>query len=140
MNTSKSKNLEFIKLTGQKSDLENARNFVSLALKNSKFSARDKNLLTVAVEEAVTRSFGTDKYDVTVGVEVTDTLFNVESMDTNNDYQINFADVKNTKNDNMNSPEDMSLYFILQIMDEVKYVYRRGFDNILSLIKFVPSY
>jgi len=130
-----------LRLTGALNDLAVARSFVSKILSKSQFPKRSQHLLVLAVDEAVSRSVNiSDEYDLSLFVDVNETLFKVEVVDSNNDYAIDFTRNKFNGNwRNEQSKKDLSIFVILEIMDEVKYVYRRGFNNVLTLIKFVPA-
>lgn len=137
----KNNGANLIRLAGAENDLAIARSFISKILEKSRFGKREKRLLILAVDEAVSRSVNVKgSYDLSLQAEVNETCFKASVIDSNNDYSIDFSRAKFNKNwCQEQSKKDLSIFVILEIMDEVEYVYRRGYNNILTLIKFVPA-
>jgi len=123
--------------------LEQVRNFVSAFLEESPFGDRDRRLLVLAIDETVTSNIRFSEAmdrrgDTTVTLELTQDCLRVRIVDTGQDREpdstVGFeAHVQRTRQ------YEMAIFMIQQIMDEINYVYRKGFQNEMELVRFVHS-
>ena len=120
--------------TGEKRRATANRSFVSKVLNKTRFVLREQHLLILAVDEAVTRSTTAEgDYEISLKLTINDVCFKAEVVDSKNDYALPLSGPKMSKNwRNEQHKKDLGIFVILEIMDEVKYVYRRGFNNIFA--------
>lgn len=130
-------------MTG-KETLESCRRFVMDALKGSKFSEKDKRYIVLAVDEALTHicdySLGmSDPHEVGLELQVDDVRFLARISDSRTDFSgLMSADARDEAWRDLAGKRQMGVFLIRQIVDEVRYSFRRGFENELTLLKFVP--
>jgi anti-sigma regulatory factor (Ser/Thr protein kinase) len=122
------------------------RKVVSKMWRLNKLPLKDMRLVTLAIDEAVSvivqhASAIKQSGNITINLDINDVRFKVVIQDN-----IHYFDV-----DNLSESErrtlllkerryQISLYLITTAMDEVSYVYKKGFENELHLIKFInPS-
>lgn len=125
--------------------LNEVRTLMNETLAGLSISRRDKDLLVLAVDEAVTSVVQYARHkgfqnEVTLSVDVDDVRFKAVLMDSLNVFDLNGAaasDAALAERVATEKPFTMSISLIRQIMDEISYVYRKGFENELTLIKFL---
>lgn len=130
-------------LEGGSEDLELARKFVSSQLVESRFNDRDGSLLVLAVDEALSHIVSyTDElgspHKIRLGVDVDETRFVARIQDSCTDFGDRLHVPRDEDLRSAANKGQLGIYLIRQIMDEVKYTYRRGFENELVLLRFVP--
>ncbi|MGE4159324.1 MAG: ATP-binding protein [Planctomycetota bacterium] len=127
-----------------KETLESCRRFVMNALKGSKFSDKDKRYIVLAVDEALAHicdySLGMgDPHEVGLELQVDDVRFVARICDSRTDFTgLVSSDAREEAWRDMAGKRQLGLFLIRQIVDEVRYSFRRGFENELTLLKFVP--
>ncbi|MHC5036903.1 MAG: ATP-binding protein [Planctomycetota bacterium] len=121
--------------------LEPVRRFVAEFLKDSPFNERDRGLLVLAIDETVTSNILYSEASgrngsTTVSLELNDACLRVRVNDTGSDR---FADSEEVFQENLKRARqyEMSIFLIQQIVDEIHYIYRKGFQNELELIRFI---
>ncbi|MFA5793521.1 MAG: ATP-binding protein [Candidatus Brocadiia bacterium] len=119
--------------------LAQVRRLVSKIWKQDRLPEREGRLVALAVDEAlsaiVRHAIGTKRPgNIDVVIHIDDVRFKAVITDNTNGNHINYTDPKVVKNERQ---YQMGVYLISAIMDEVEYSYRKGFQNELSLIKFI---
>lgn len=103
---------------------------------------RDGNLVVLAVDEAVSsivsHARGTDRRgEVRVAVDIDETRFKATIEDTTNHVDhSHLTDAEMRATLDRERTYQLGLFLIREIMDEVTYTFRRGFQNELELVKF----
>ena len=103
---------------------------------------RDGNLVVLAVDEAVSaivsHARGTDRRgEVRVAVDIDETRFKATIEDTTNHVDHSgLSDAEMRPILDRERRYQLGLFLIREIMDEVTYTFRRGFQNELELVKF----
>jgi anti-sigma regulatory factor (Ser/Thr protein kinase) len=124
--------------------LNEVRALLSETLAEISLSRRDKDLLILAVDEAVSSivqyaRFKGFQSQVTLSVDIDDVRFKATLVDSLNVFELG-AGLNETQMAERLAREKsytMGIFLIRQIMDEISYVYRKGFQNELELIKFL---
>ena len=131
---------------GRAEQVGEARAQALAILDGSPFPDRDRRLIALAVEEAVgsilQRKEGNGNADasrVSVHMDLDPTRLRVEISDTQNVFDIPPLPTSEAC-DAFAAHEKrlLHLWLVLRVMDEVKYVYRRGMQNSLVLVRFTP--
>jgi len=103
---------------------------------------REGNLAVLAVDEAVTsivsHARGTDRTgEGRVSVDIDETRFKAIIEDTTNHVDhSHLTDAEMRATLDRERHYQLGLFLIREIMDEVTYTFRRGFQNELELVKF----
>lgn len=121
--------------------LEPVRRMVNEFLRESPFDDRNRRLLVLAIDETVTSNI---RYSEAMGRNGTTRV----SLDLNEDRLL--VRVEDTGQDrdpetterfeehlNRTRPYEIGIFLVQQIMDEIHYVFRKGFRNELELVRFV---
>lgn len=126
--------------------LAEARAFVRDLLSGSPFGERDRRLITLAIDEAMVsfvRYAGAHARRGPVKLELSADLdgerLTVELRDAETDFylgDLGAAELRTVSK--AHEDHRLGLWLILHIMDEVTYVYRRGVQNALRLVRFTP--
>jgi anti-sigma regulatory factor (Ser/Thr protein kinase) len=126
--------------------LVTVRKVVSRMWRLNKLPLRDMRLVTLAIDEAVSvivqhASAIKQSGNINISLDINDVRFKVVIQDN-----IHYFDVDNLSESERRSlllkekRYQISLYLITTAMDEVTYIYKKGFENELHLIKFIkPS-
>jgi anti-sigma regulatory factor (Ser/Thr protein kinase) len=121
--------------------LSEVRQLLAETLSGVKLPQREKDLVILAVDEAVSSIVTYAKYkgynhDVAVTIDIDDVRFKASINDSLNVFEINggMADATRLAKERTFT---MGIFLMRQIMDEVVYTYRKGFENELQLIKFL---
>ncbi len=132
-----------ISVPNRTSSLEKVRGFIISMLGKTSFDERNRHLLVLAIDEAVTsnilfsvetRRDGTTKVsvdidDVRMKVVIEDTGIDPDSCDVT-ESMLTETLIKARK-------YEMGIFLIRQIVDEMSYAYKKGFENQLTLVKFL---
>jgi anti-sigma regulatory factor (Ser/Thr protein kinase) len=107
-------------------------------------SRRDKDLIILAVDEAVSSIVQYARYkgfqsQVTLSVDIDDVRFKATIVDSLNVFELRggLNEIQMAENLAREKSYTMGIFLIRRIMDEISYVYRKGFQNELELIKFL---
>jgi anti-sigma regulatory factor (Ser/Thr protein kinase) len=133
-----------VTVPNQTSSLEKVRDFVIGVLGDTTLGERSARLLVLAIDEAVTSSilFSVEtgrEGSCRVNLETNDVCIRVTIEDTGRDLDadrvapaiLDDAISKARKH-------EMGIFLIRQIVDELSYDYKKGFQNRLTLVKFLP--
>ncbi len=121
--------------------LNEVRQLLGETLKDVELTKRDKDLLVLAVDEAVSSivtyaRFKGYTHDVSLTIDVNEVRFKANIVDS-----LNVFDLNGGMHDSAKIAQErtftMGIFLMRQIMDEVVYTYRKGFENELTLIKFL---
>ncbi|MFC1588056.1 ATP-binding protein [Planctomycetota bacterium] len=119
---------------------ENVRRIVN----RSSFDDRMKNLLVLAIDEAVTSILGEKRENsqqggLTLELSLNNVCFKATVKDSMVDYQeIEQNNGEFEKGIARSRHYKLGVFLMRKIMDEVQYSYTRGFKNELTLLKFLP--
>ena len=121
--------------------LEQVRRFVLEFLRDSPFSERDHRVLVLAIDEAITSTIlfseATARGGTTrVSLELTEDCLRVRIEDTGVDTDPD-TDERFEEHLRRARQHDMGIFLLRQIMDEIQYIYRKGFQNDLELVRFI---
>jgi anti-sigma regulatory factor (Ser/Thr protein kinase) len=99
---------------------------------------KNASMLILAVDEALSSIMNYNhekgfKQDVLLTVSVDDVRFKATLVDPRTEFGLN-SSYQSLHGDRKYK---ISFYLICQVMDEVSYSYRRGFENRLELVKFL---
>ena len=103
--------------------------------------ARSREFIILAVDEALSSIINYARFknlsnDITVTLDIDDVRFKATIIDSMNVFEINGGMTDPIKLAKERSFQ-MGIFIMRQVMDEVLYTYRKGFENQLELIKFV---
>lgn len=123
--------------------LRDARGMVREACETAGIKGRDGRLMVLAVDEAVTsivtHAKDTNRQgDVRVLVDINETRFRAFIEDfTNHTDSSALSEVELVACLDQERKHQLGVFLMREIMDEVTYTYKRGFQNDLELIKFL---
>lgn len=122
--------------------LGTVRRLVNKLWRTNKLPPREGRLVALAVDEAlsaiVRHAIGTKRPgNIDVALHVDDVRFKAIITDNTNGTTINPTYQKVDSILKNERQYQLGVYIISAIMDEVEYSYRKGFQNELTLIKFV---
>ena len=124
--------------------LNEVRTLLAETLEEVPLSRREKDLLILAVDEAVSSivryaRFKGFESQVTLSVDIDDVRFKAVLVDSMNVFELGggLNDTQLAERIAREKTYTMGVFLMRQIMDEISYVYRKGFQNELELIKFL---
>ena len=117
------------------------RRFVLEFLRETPFDERNRRLVVLAIDEAVTSTIlfseATGRGGTTrVVLEITEDAFRARIEDTGVDKD---PDTEERFEEHLRRARqhEMGIFLVRQIMDEIQYIYRKGFQNELELVRFL---
>lgn len=123
--------------------LSEVRLVLRQTLEDVAMDLRDKELIILAVDEAVSSlvQYAQHKgysHDVTLSFDVDDVRFKARLIDSLNIFEVNEGLDEQQLAGRLakDRPFTLGIFLIRRIMDEITYVYRKGFQNELEMIKF----
>lgn len=121
--------------------LHDVRELLNETLAETKLSRRDKDLVILAIDEAISSEVQYARYkdfhnEITLSIDVNDVRFKARIVDSLKVFDLGPG---NQIAERLAGERNFTMGFFLmrQIMDEITYVYRKGFQNDLELIKFL---
>jgi anti-sigma regulatory factor (Ser/Thr protein kinase) len=125
--------------------LATVREEVTKVVEQSAFAPRDRKLLILAVDEAVTNimehAYDTDlegELDVELILEADATRFEVVIRDSGKEFDPSTVDIPDiSAHVSKGQKHGLGIFLIRQIMDEINYTYVHGEKNQLQMIKYV---
>lgn len=128
-------------------NLQQVRAFVADAISESELSGRSRSLMVLAADEAVTsiirnavRVAGGDDGNglchVTVDVDATRVRIVIDDSGADPDLTT-LSDSELQSHIAEGRQNEIGIFLIRAIVDEINYVYRKGFQNVLEIVKFV---
>ena len=116
------------------------RELLDETLSETNLPEREKNLLILAVDEAVSSLVQYGKFkgfdnDLSLSIDINDVRFRAIITDSANVFELgsSISESQVAKE----RQYTMGIFLIRKIMDEIHYVYRKGFQNDLEMIKFL---
>jgi len=132
-----------IMVPNRTASLDKVRSFVINSLEKTPLDERGKHLLVLAIDEAVTSnilfSVDTSREGFTrVSMEISDVCVRILIEDTGKDLDASQAP-ESVINDVFNKARkhEMGIFLIRQIVDEISYAFKKGYQNQLILTKFL---
>lgn len=121
--------------------LHDVRQLLHETLAETKLSQREKDLVVLAIDEAVSSEVQYARFkgfqnEITLSIDVDDVRFKARIVDSLNVFDPGPGNQIAEKLAGDRS-YTMGFFLMRQIMDEISYVYRKGFQNDLELIKFL---
>ncbi len=124
--------------------LNEVRALLSETLTAALIPQRDKDLIVLAVDEAVSSVVHYARFkglqnEITVSVDIDDVRFKAVIVDSVNVFELasGINDAQLAERITREKGFTLGIFLIRQIMDEISYVYRKGFQNDLELIRFL---
>jgi len=124
--------------------LNEVRALLNETLAEVPISRREKDLVILAVDEAVSSVVQYARYkgfqnQITLTVDIDDVRIKARLEDSLNVFEFagGLNDTQLAERVARERGYTMGIFLIRQIMDEISYVYRKGFQNELELIKFL---
>lgn len=124
--------------------LNEVRTLLRETLSGVNIAKRQKELLVLAVDEAVSSLIHYAKHksyshEVSLSVDIDDVRFKATLVDSLNVFEVaaGLTEAQMAASLAKDKPFTLGIFVIRQIMDEISYVYRKGFQNELELIKFL---
>ena len=124
--------------------LNEVRELLDETLAEVTLPRREKDLIILAVDEAVSSivqyaRFKGFQSQITLTVDIDDVRFKAVLQDSLNvfDLGVGLSESQMVETLSREKGYTMGVSLIRQIMDEISYVYRKGFQNELELIKFL---
>ncbi|HXX93264.1 MAG TPA: ATP-binding protein [Planctomycetota bacterium] len=124
--------------------LNEVRTLLNETLADVPASRREKDLIILAVDEAVSSvvqyaRFKGFQNQITLSIDIDDVRFKARIEDSLNVFEMSggLNDTQLAERVAREKGYTMGIFLIRQIMDEISYVYRKGFQNELELIKFL---
>jgi anti-sigma regulatory factor (Ser/Thr protein kinase) len=122
------------------------RAFVADAIRGSALSERQQTLLVLATDEAVTSIIrhavrvsggsGNGLCHVTVDVDATRVRVVIDDSGADSDLT-GLSDAALREHIAAGRSEEIGIFLIRAIVDEINYVYRKGFQNQFEMVKFI---
>ncbi len=124
--------------------LNEVRGLLGETLSHTSINKRDRELLVLAVDEAASSIVRYARYkgfhsELTLTVDIDDVRFKATLVDSLNVFDLAGGLTESQLAERLAKERGftMGMSIIRQIMDEVSYVYRKGFQNELEMIKFL---
>ncbi len=123
--------------------LEKVRDFIIASLERTGLDDRTKHLMVLAIDEAVTSnilfSVETGREGMTkVSVDVNSVRMKVVIEDTGRDLDsADLTEAVMQETYTKARKHEMGIFLIRQIVDEISYAFKKGFENQLTLVKFL---
>ena len=126
--------------------LQEVRRVLEEALSEAEISRRQRDLIILAVDEAVSsvvtyaRFKGYD-HDISLEIDINDVRFKAVLNDTLNVFDLNggMSDEQLAAAIKQEKIYTMSVFLMRAIMDEITYTYKKGFENQLELVHFLKK-
>ncbi|MCI0340722.1 MAG: ATP-binding protein [Planctomycetales bacterium] len=123
--------------------LSEVRSFVAEAVHESALSRREKDLVVLAADEALTsiihhaHAAGRDG-TCHVTVDVDDVRVRILIDDSGRDFDMGAVSDEDLRSQIEKARQyEMGIFLLRAILDEINYTFRKGFQNQLELVKFV---
>lgn len=121
------------------------RNFISKNLKKSLMPKNIQNRIILAVDEAVTNiiehAYEFHKHGVIdIAVNYDNEKFKITIYDSGKTFNPNnVAEPNIMEHIKKKKKKGLGIFLIRQIMDEIHYDYKEGYQNELMMIKYIPK-
>jgi anti-sigma regulatory factor (Ser/Thr protein kinase) len=120
--------------------LSEVREVLDEILADVEISRKEKDHIILAVDEAASSMVQYAKYkglksQITLTVDVDEVRFKATLQDSLNVFD--YGTLQSAEHLAQEKSFTMGVFLMRQVMDEISYVYRKGFQNDLELIKFL---
>ncbi len=120
------------------------RGLLKETLTETPFSDRDRSLIVLAIDEAIGSIVGYSKEtgicsEIYLTIDVDDVRLKVTISDTFTSFDLNGGLTDHELADRIDDARKhkLGIFLMRSILDEISYTYKKGFENELTLIKFV---
>jgi anti-sigma regulatory factor (Ser/Thr protein kinase) len=126
--------------------LSEVRTLVTESLSEAAIPKHDADLIVLAVDEAVSSIVSYARFkgfenEISLSIDISDVRFKANLVDSLNVYDFSFnggqTEAQVAERLNKERSFTIGVFLIRQIMDEITYTYKKGFQNELELIKFL---
>jgi anti-sigma regulatory factor (Ser/Thr protein kinase) len=124
--------------------LHEVRELLGEALSGLAIPRRSKDLIVLAVDEAVSSIVQYARYkgfesQISLSVDIDDVRFKAVLVDSLNVFELGggLSEAQMAERLAREKSFTMGVFLMRQIMDEITYIYKKGFQNELELIKFL---
>ncbi|MHC4605433.1 MAG: ATP-binding protein [Planctomycetota bacterium] len=124
--------------------LQEVRGLLKDALSGTDVPRRKRDLIVLAVDEAVSSIVRYAKYkgydhEISLSIDIDDVRFKAVLNDSLNVFEINggLTEPEFAARVREEKAFTMGFFLIRKIMDEITYTYRKGFENTLEMISFL---
>ncbi len=126
--------------------LNEVRTLLNEALTEANVGRHEKDLIVLAIDEAVSSIVKYAKFkgfenEISLTIDINDVRFKATLVDSLNVYDFNFNGGQSESQIAARIEQERSytlgIFLMRQIMDEITYTYKKGFQNELELIKFL---
>lgn len=138
------------KIPGERKYLSEVRDFVREIVDVSSFQEKDRNLICVAVDEAIANIMehayegrepgNEEKIIIEMSLELLPDSLIVLINDTGNRFDpttVSLPDIQ--EHIKSGKKRGLGIFLMRQIMDEVQYSYKQGVQNELKMVKYVKK-
>ena len=126
--------------------LNEVRTLLNEALSEANVPKHDRELIVLAIDEAVSSVVKYAKFkgyenEISLTIDINEVRFKASLVDSLNvyDFQFNHGQTEAQVAERLDKERSftMGIFLMRQIMDEITYTYKKGFQNELELIKFL---
>ena len=124
--------------------LNEVRTMLAEMLQDVAVAKREKDLIVLAVDEAVSSVVRYARWkglesQVTLTVDIDDVRFKAVLVDSANVFELGagLSEAQLAERISKEKAHTMGVFLMRQILDEITYVYKKGFQNELEMIKFL---
>lgn len=124
--------------------LNEVRAMLAEMLQDVAVPKREKDLIILAVDEAVSSVVRYARWkglesQVTLAVDIDDVRFKAVLVDSANVFELGggLTEAQLAERIAKEKSHTMGVFLMRQILDEITYVYKKGFQNELEMIKFL---
>ena len=131
-----------ITLARTSSSIEELRNFVRGSLELSQLDEYSRGLVSLAIDEVMTaivqEPISNSAPAINIKIEMSPVAVKIEIEDTKNVFANGVTDDKYIETPQEGGGRrEIDIYFICEIMDEIRYTYHKGFENRFLMVKFI---
>lgn len=124
--------------------LNEVRTLLAETLEDVPLTRREKDLVVLAVDEAVSSVVRYARYrgfenQITLSIDIDDVRLKATLVDSLNVFELGggLSETQLAERVAREKTYTLGVFLMRQIMDEISYVYRKGFQNELEMIKFL---
>ena len=131
-----------ITIQGSSKHLPEVRTLIAEALAETEAGAPVKESLSAAVEDVVTSIVDYSRFkgfisNISLTLDINDVRFKAVVADSMNAFDMKDVDLELHSVVDREREHSLGILGLRQVMDEISYTYRKGFENQLELIKFL---
>ena len=133
---------EEITLARSSSSLQELRTFIREALEKTRLNDYERGLVALAVDEVtsavVDNPANGNSGTISMYIDISSVAVKIEIEDSENSFGNGLID-EETLSEVRDSDKrrEIAVYFICEIMDEIYYTYQKGFENRLTMVRFI---